>query len=87
MAKSDAEVHLESVNRFIEMANAMKDEGININVVSGALMTASGLYASYVAGGNEGGLTDSGVQKVSEVYKRELERIQKIKKESADASQ
>lgn len=87
MAKTDAEVHLESVNRFIEMANAMKDEGININVVSGALMTASGLYASYVAGGNEGGLTESGVQKVSEVYKRELERIQKIKKESASASQ
>jgi len=86
MAKSDAEVHLESVNRFIEMANAMKDEGVNINVVSGALMTASGLYASYVAGGNEGGLTDSGVQKVSEVYKRELERIQKIKKEASPAS-
>lgn len=81
MAKTDAEVHLDSVNRFIEMANAMKDEGININVVSGALMTASGLYASYVAGGNDGGLTESGVQKVSEVYKRELERIQKIKKE------
>lgn len=83
MAKTDAEVHLESVNRFIEMANAMKDEGVNINVVSGALMTASGLYASYVAGGNDGGLTDSGVQKVSEVYKRELERIQKIKKDGA----
>ena len=81
MAKTDAEVHLDSVNRFIEMANAMKDEGININVVSGALMTASGLYASYVAGGNDGGLTESGVQKVSEVYKRELERIQKIKKD------
>lgn len=81
MAKTDAEVHLDIVNRFIEMANAMKDEGININVVSGALMTASGLYASYVAGGNDGGLTESGVQKVSEVYKRELERIQKIKKD------
>jgi hypothetical protein len=87
MAKSDAEVHLESVNRFIEMANAMKDEGVNINVVSGALMTASGLYASYVAGGNEGGLTESGVEKVSEVYRRELERIQKIKKEAAAAPQ
>lgn len=87
MAKTDAEVHLDSVNRFIEMANAMKDEGININVVSGALMTASGLYASYVAGGNDGGLTESGVQKVSEVYKRELERIQKIKKDGGTSAE
>ncbi len=45
-------------------------------------MTASGLYASYVAGGNDGGLTDSGVEKVAGVYRRELERIQQIKKES-----
>lgn len=80
MAKTDAEVHLESVNRFIALANEMKDQGININLVSGALMTASGLYASYVAGGNEGGLTESGVEKVSSVYKRELERIQQIKR-------
>ena len=82
MAKTDAEIHLESVNRFIELANTMKDEGVDINLVSGALMTASGLYASYVAGGNDGGLTESGVEKVAKVYKRELERIQQIKKDS-----
>jgi hypothetical protein len=82
MANNDTENHRECVNRFIELANAMKDEGVDINIVSGSLMTASGLYASYVAGGNDGGLTDSGVEKVAGVYKRELERIQLIKKES-----
>lgn len=83
MANNDTENHRECVNRFIELANAMKDEGVDINIVSGSLMTASGLYASYVAGGNDGGLTDSGVEKVAGVYKRELERIQQIKKESS----
>ena len=83
MANNDTENHRECVNRFIELANAMKDEGLDINIVSGSLMTASGLYASYVAGGNDGGLTDSGVEKVAGVYKRELERIQLIKKESS----
>ena len=83
MAKNEAEAHHDAVNRFIALANEMKDEGINISVVSGSLMTASGLYASYVAGGNEGGLTESGVDKVAAVYKRELERIQKMKKEAA----
>ena len=83
MANNDTENHRECVNRFIELANAMKDEGVDINIVSGSLMTASGLYASYVAGGNDGGLTDSGVEKVAGVYKRELERIQLIKKESS----
>lgn len=83
MAKTDADLHLDCVNRLIEIANTMKDDGIDINVVSGALMTASGLYASYVAGGNEGGLTDSGVEKVSMVYKNELERIQKLKQEAS----
>ena len=82
MANNDTENHRECVNRFIELANAMKDDGVDINIVSGSLMTASGLYASYVAGGNDGGLTDSGVEKVAGVYKRELERIQLIKKES-----
>ena len=85
MANNDTENHRECVNRFIELANTMKDEGIAINIVSGSLMTASGLYASYVAGGNDGGLTESGVEKVVGVYQRELERIQLIKKETSGA--
>ena len=77
------EIHTECVNRFIELANSMKDEGMAINLISGSLMTASGLYASYVVGGNDGGLSESGIEKVTAVYKRELERIEQLKKEGS----
>jgi len=80
MTKSDTEAHQQCVQRFIDLANAIKNEGIDVNIVSGGLMSASALYASYLVGGNSGGLTPSGVDKVAAVYKRELERIQKIKK-------
>jgi len=83
MTDTDDELHRDCVNRFIALANEMKDAGTDIKVVNAALMTASGLYTSYVAGGNEGGLTDSGVDKVTEIYRRELARIQKIKRQAA----
>lgn len=81
MTKTDAEIHRACVQRFIDLANTIKNEGTGINIVSGALMTASALYASYQVAGNEGGLTDSGVEKISGVYQRELARIQKMKKQ------
>jgi hypothetical protein len=81
MTKTEAELHKASVQRFIDLANAMKNEGTDAKIVSAALMTASALYTSFLAGGNDGGLTDSGVDKVSAAYKRELDRIQKIKKD------
>jgi hypothetical protein len=82
---ADQEQHRECVNRFIALANTMKDEGILTNVVSAGLMTASGIYASYLVGGNEGGLSESGIDKVVAVYKRELERIESVKKEQSGA--
>ena len=83
MTNSEAEVHKACVQRFIDLANTLKDEGVDINIVSAGLMTASALYTSYLAGGNAGGLSDSGLDKVSAAYKRELERIQQIKKQEA----
>ena len=83
MTKTDTDNHQACVNRFIDLANTMKNEGMDTNIVSGALMTASALYASFLVAGNDGGLTDSGVNKVSTVYKHELERIQKMKKGKA----
>jgi hypothetical protein len=79
--RSDNEIHAECRNRFIELANTIKDEGVDIKLVSHALMSASGFYTTYVLGGNEGGLTESGVDKVAATYKSELARIQKIKRE------
>ena len=84
MARNDMDTHRQCVNRFIALANEMKDDGVDIHVVSASLMTASGLYASYVAGGNQGGLTDSGVQKVAAAYKKELARIQEIKRREVE---
>ena len=86
MAKSKEELHKECVDRFIDLANTMKDENIDINIISGGLMTASCIYGSYVVGGNDGGLTESGVEKVAGVYKRELARIQELKKQVAGSN-
>ena len=62
------------------MANQLKDEKIDPTLVSGALMTASGIYATFVAAGNEGALEPSGVDKVVALYRRTLDNHQTIKK-------
>ena len=82
--KTDHQIHLECLNRFIDLANTIKDEGVDIKMVSYGLMSASGYYTTYALGGNDGGLTDSGVEKITATYKSELERIQKLKKEQVD---
>ena len=66
--------------RFITLANQMKDEGKPIQMVNASLMSASSIYATYTAAGDEGGLTESGVEKVAAVYKQNLESVQEIKK-------
>jgi len=80
MAKTDRENHLDSVNRFIDLANAMSDEGLDPKLVSAALMTASGVYTTYTVSGNRGGLTEAGVEKVARKYREELTRIQELKR-------
>jgi hypothetical protein len=82
MTKNENEIYLECLDRFIDLANTLKGEGIDIQVISNALMSASGTYTTYVLGGNAGGLTESGVEKVTEVYERELKRIQQVKKKN-----
>lgn len=77
---SDQENHMYCTNKFIELANELKENGIDIKLVNGALMTASGIYATYIATGNEGALEPSGVDKVVEVYRRTLEHYQSVKK-------
>ena len=76
----DLEKHRYCTNKFIELANELKDENITPELVSGALMTASGIYATFVAAGNRGALEPSGVDKVVAVYRRTLEHHQKMKK-------
>ena len=77
----------ECVERFVALANSMKDDGAGVELVSWALMSASALYATYSVAGNDGGLTKSGVDKVSEAYRHHLQRIQELKRQQAKVAQ
>ncbi len=76
-----AEQRRKGIERFIELANTMKDEGLPPGLVSDALMSASGVYVTYAIKGNSGGLNQSGVEKVTEMYKSCLENVQRSRKE------
>ena len=78
--KSMREYNLLS-ERFIALANEMKNEGKEQQMVNAALMSASGIYATYTAAGNMGGLNASGVEQVVAVYKANLENVQKLKQQ------
>lgn len=77
------EAHQQAVNRIIELANHMKDEGISPQIISAALMSASGLYSTFVHAGNDGFLRESGVKKLVVAYERRVNEIQKYKKSTA----
>ena len=81
MAKSDEEVHQQCMQRFIKLANEMKEEGVANRVVSSGLMTASAVYAIYTMAGNDGLLAPEGVDKVTEAYREQLEQVQLAKRE------
>ncbi len=80
MTNSENQHHQVCLNRFIELANQMKDEGVATEVVSAAMMSASAVYATYVVTGNTGGLTESGVEKLVAGYKQHVQRVQEIRK-------
>ncbi len=68
------------IDRFVEVANTLKDEGNNTDLVNAAFMLASGNYATYLAAGNEGYLKEDGIRKVAEAYKHNLKLLQDLKK-------
>lgn len=77
---NEQEQHQYCTNKFVELANQLKKEEIGPPMVSGSLMTAACVYATYVAAGNDGALEASGVDKVVAVFRRTLEHHQKVKK-------
>ena len=81
MAESETENLQQCTQRFIELANTIKDEGVEPGIISHALMSASGIYATYAVAGNAGGLNQSGVDKIVALYQDSLEDIQRTKKE------
>jgi hypothetical protein len=81
MSAEQTKQHDECMERFIDLANTMKNEGVPVNVVSWALMTASGIYATYSVAGNSGGLNPSGVDKVADAYRQNLANLQALRRE------
>ena len=78
---SDRQNHDECTRRFIELANEMMNEGQQSQLVSAALMAASGIFLTFTVAGNAGALNPSGVDKAVAVFRQNLEHIQKRKKE------
>jgi len=77
---SDSENHKMATNQFIDLANVLKNQGLDPALISGAMMTASSIYATYAAAGNQGALEPSGVDKVVNLYRRTLEHFQEVKR-------
>jgi hypothetical protein len=71
--------------RIIALANQIKDEGVDVKLISSALMQASAIYATYAAAGNAGYLQESGVQKVADAYRNGLAALQEIKRAGLEA--
>ena len=84
---NDRESHDQCTHKFIELANELADQGHDKNLVSAALMAASGIYATFITAGNAGGLQPSGVDKVVMMYRRNLEHIQERKKAENEAAE
>jgi hypothetical protein len=82
MAKTEDEQYAECMQRFIDFANSMKDEGIETRLVSAGLMSASAIYSTYTFAGNEGRLNPAGVEKMLEAYRQQLEQVQQAKAEA-----
>jgi hypothetical protein len=82
---SDAEQHKQATNQFIDLANVLKNQDMDPALVSGALMTASAIYATYVAAGNQGALEPTGVDKVVDLYRRTLEHFQEVKRQGLES--
>lgn len=84
---SDRESHNECTHKFINLANELKEQGHSPQLISAALMAASGIYATFITAGNTGGLQPSGVDKVVMMYRRNLEYIQERKKAEKEAKE
>lgn len=80
------DTHNQAMGEFIQLANTLvNDKGFDMKLVSAALMGASGVYATFTAAGNQGFLAPGGVDRVADMYKKNLAYIQKRKKEELES--
>ena len=73
------ELH-ETVEKFVNLANELKNQGKPVEFVNAALMLASCTYTTYTMAGNEGYLKEAGVNKITATYRQNLANLQKAKK-------
>lgn len=75
------------VNKFIEVANQLREEGVPMEHVNAAMMFASSTYATYFAAqGNAGFLNEGGVDKVMDAYRKNLTMVQDMRRSEAKAA-
>jgi hypothetical protein len=70
----------ELAQKFIDLANEFKNQGRSPQAISGGLMFASCIYATYSVAGNDGYLEAPGVEKIAAVYRRNLSEVQRRKR-------
>jgi hypothetical protein len=90
MSKSDHTAELAEftavAERFIALANEIKNEGKPLPLVNAALMSASATYGTYVAAGNQGYLKPSGVDRLVDAYRSQVANIQEVKRQTLESS-
>ena len=77
---SDQDQQMEVTNRFITLANELKDSGIPIHVISWSMLTAGAVYSTLSVAGNTGGLNPSGVDKVVDSFRDCMNQVQDARK-------
>tara|TARA_R110001592_G_scaffold337300_1_gene623508 strand:- start:108396 stop:108686 length:291 start_codon:yes stop_codon:yes gene_type:complete len=86
MQKKDEQLHYDAMQRLIELANKLAAEGMPPRVVSAGLMTASCVYATYTEVGNKGSLTEAGIDRIANGYRKHLADNQKNRQENVQPS-
>jgi len=79
-AEFEEQDHARAAKKFIDLANSLVAEGISMNTVSAALMTASGTYSTFTHVGDSGVLTPEEVNQFANAYRSQLAYIQDIKR-------
>jgi len=77
---SDQDQQMEATNRFITLANELKDNGVPIHVISWSMLTAGAVYSTFSVAGNTGGLNPSGVDKVVDSFRDCMNQVQDARK-------
>ena len=77
---SDQDQQMEATNRFITLANELKDSGVPVHVISWSMLTAAAVYSTFSVAGNTGGLNPSGVDKVVDSFRDCMNQVQDARK-------